>query len=349
MLKQHFLLAFAAILLCFTACEEQTFDPVLMPGAPSTISAPADGSSFVIAEGTEDDELMTLMWSAADFGFPAGATYAVEADLAGNDFAEAVELASGLNALMATVRNGAVNNFLIGREIAGGTAADIQVRVKAKVGTTEDNNVLVSSPVTFNVTPFEAEREYEKLYVPGSYQGWDPSNETTVVYSVEDNGRYEGYLFFPEPDAEFKFTLENNWDNGDFGDNDTDGTLDAGGANIPVGAAGLYRINADINDLTYSATPTNWGLIGSATPTGWDSDTDLTYDEATGVLSITIDLVAGEFKFRANDEWNIDFGDTGADQKVEYGGDNIAVAEDGNYTIQLLLNQPIYEYTIVQN
>jgi len=43
--------------------------------------------------------------------------------------------------------------------------------------------------------------------------------------------------------------------------------------------------------------------------------------------------VAGEFKFRANDEWNIDFGDTGADQKVEYGGENITVAEDGDYTI----------------
>ncbi len=66
--------------------------------------------------------------------------------------------------------------------------------------------------------------------------------------------------------------------------------------------------------------------------------------------TVTTDLVVGEIKFRANDGWDIDFGDTGVDGTLEAGGDNIAVAEDGNYTITMTLH-PIngYTYTVVKN
>jgi len=348
MLKQHFLFALAAILLCFTACEEESFDPVLTLGAAPAVSAPADGTSFVIEEGTGDDAFATFSWSAADFGFPAGASYTVEMALAGTDFADAESLVPAVNALAATVKNNAVNNYLINSGIAGGVSQDVQVRVKASVGESADNNVLISSPITLNVTPFAAEVVYPQIYVPGNHQGWDPPTAPSI-FSVEDNGIYDGYVFFADADNPFKFTPERNWDN-DFGDTGADGTLDAGGDNIVAGAAGLYRLNANINDLVYTATPTNWGLIGSATPTGWDSDTDMVYDATTGLLSLTVDLIGGEFiKFRANDAWDVNMGDTGADLALEYGGDDIAVAEAGNYTVVLDLTKAIYSYTLTKN
>jgi len=60
-------------------------------------------------------------------------------------------------------------------------------------------------------------------------------------------------------------------------------------------------------------------------------------------------LVAGEIKFRANDDWALDYGDTGFDGTLEEGGDNIPIDEAGNYTIVLNLETPGYAYSIVKN
>lgn len=352
MFKQHILFAFAAVLLCFTACEKETFDPVLRLGAASSISTPADGTSIVIAEGTENGEFAAFSWTAADFGFPAGAAYSVQMDLAGNNFATPVAIVPAASALTASVKNSVVNNFLIGRGIAGGTQQAVEIRVRAAVGVAADNNVLFSSPITLNVTPFEAERVYPKLYVPGAYQGWDPSDEETVIYSVPENGIYDGYAYFPDPNTEFKFTDAPNWDNGNFGDNEGDGVLDDAGGNIIAADAGMHRLIVNINNRMYSVAKTSWGLIGSATPTGWDSDTDMVYDAATGALTLTLDLVGGAdsfIKFRANDGWDLNLGDNDADQRMEYGGADIAITESGNYTVELLLNQPILTYVLTKN
>jgi hypothetical protein len=101
--------------------------------------------------------------------------------------------------------------------------------------------------------------------------------------------------------------------------------------------------------LTHTTAATSWGILGDATPTGWDSDTDLTYDAATGLLTITMDLGVGAIKFRANDDWPINLGDTEADQKMEYDGDNIMIAEAGNYSIALNLTTPFYTYQVTKN
>ena len=75
----------------------------------------------------------------------------------------------------------------------------------------------------------------------------------------------------------------------------------------------------------------------------------MTYDPVANKWTITLNLVAGEIKFRANDDWAINFGDDGANKALEYGGANIAVAEDGNYTIDLILSGAVYTYKIKKN
>ncbi|MEL7160252.1 MAG: SusE domain-containing protein [Bacteroidota bacterium] len=350
MTKQPILWFLAVLLLSFTACEEETFDPVLRLGDAASLTAPSAGTAFTIAEGSQDATLATFTWTAADFGVATGVNYSVEADLAGNNFAEPERLVPSVNATEATITNGTVNNFLIERGIAGGVAQDIEVRVVAAVGRSEDGNVLTSAPVTLNVTPFEAEVVYPQLWIPGNYQGWDPGS-APGVFSVQDNGQYEGYVYFTEDNTEFKMTDAANWDNGIFG---TDGgsaeALASPGDNIVLpGPIGYYRVNADINGLTYSVTATNWGLIGDATPGGWDADTDMVYDAATGLLTLTVDLGQGEIKFRANDDWAINLGDTGADTTLEYNGDNIPVAEAGNYTVTLDLTGAIYKIGLEKN
>lgn len=186
---------------------------------------------------------------------------------------------------------------------------------------------------------------YPYIYAPGSYQGWDPANPATVLASVNDDGNYEGFLYFAEENTEFKFTPAPNWDT-DFGDNGGDGTLDPQGANILVADPGFYKVNVDLNNLTYTLEKTTWGLIGSATPGGWDNDTDLTYDVEKGALTLTVDLVPGEIKFRANDDWALNFGDDGGDALLNRDGANIQIASAGNYEIVLYLDKPDYTYSI---
>jgi len=194
------------------------------------------------------------------------------------------------------------------------------------------------------IPPKKLKSTYPVIYVPGSHQGWDPANTATVLASVLSDGNYEGYLWFPA-NTEFKFTTGPNWDE-NYGDTGADGILDPGGDNIIAAEEGYYKINVNLNDLTFTFAKTHWGIIGSATAGGWDSDQDMTYDAATGMWTASLELSAGEMKFRANDGWDINLGDTGFDGILEYNGDNIAIAQAGTYSISMKLGVPDYTYVI---
>jgi hypothetical protein len=189
----------------------------------------------------------------------------------------------------------------------------------------------------------DGNQTYALLNVPGGYQSWDPANNATALASVAGDETYEGYFWF-EAGTEFKFA-KGGWDN-NWGDDGADGTLEPGAANIVAPEAGFYRFTVDLNALTYTMTKTSWGLIGSATPNGWDSDMDMTYDANENAWTITADLVAGEAKFRANDDWGINLGDDSADGLLDYDGANISIAANGTYLIKLYLDRPDHSYYI---
>lgn len=190
--------------------------------------------------------------------------------------------------------------------------------------------------------------DYPKLQVPGSYQSapWTPGDNTTVLASVNSDDKYEGYLYFPA-NAEFKFLKGSAWGDPDWGG--ADGILVPGGANIKVTDAGYYKLNVDLTALTYTVVKTDWGVIGSATANGWDSDQNMSYDATTGEWSVVMDLVAGDVKFRANDGWDINYGDDGPNGILEAGGTNIAIPEAGTYTLTMKLGVPDYTYSIVRS
>ncbi|MEZ4988174.1 MAG: SusF/SusE family outer membrane protein [Saprospiraceae bacterium] len=197
------------------------------------------------------------------------------------------------------------------------------------------------------VAPVYGTNNFPLLNVPGGYQGWDPANNSTALVSPEDNGVYTGYIFVPGNELQFKFAA-GSWDT-NWGDTGADGTLEPGGDNITAPGEGFYRLVVDLNTLTYTFTPSEWGLIGSATAGGWDSDQNMTYNAAEGAWEITTDLVAGEVKFRMNDGWDINLGDDGGDAVMEGGGANIAIPGGGNYTLKLYLGQAPYTYSITSN
>ncbi|UYZ64612.1 SusE domain-containing protein [Hymenobacter weizhouensis] len=92
-----------------------------------------------------------------------------------------------------------------------------------------------------------------------------------------------------------------------------------------------------------------WGIIGSATAGGWDRDTDMTYDFCTRTWKITIALTGDEFKFRANDKWDLNLGDDGNDKELEPNGANIKSPGPGTYEVVLDYNaKPKAKYTITK-
>lgn len=186
-------------------------------------------------------------------------------------------------------------------------------------------------------------KEYPVIYVPGSYQGWAPDAQNCAqLASVASDEIYEGYVNFPDDGTEFKFTAGPSWDLNWGG---VDGTLEENGANLTADA-GYYKFNVNLNDLTYTYDKTDWGLIGSATAGGWDSDQNMTFNAETGMWEIIVDLVAGEIKFRANDAWDINLGDDGANGTLEYNGANIVIETPASYKISLKLGAPDYTYSI---
>lgn len=136
------------------------------------------------------------------------------------------------------------------------------------------------------------------------------------------------------PAGGWKFRANNSWDynyGADAGSND----LKAGGENIATAAEDNYAITLDLSHpLAYTYRADFWGVIGDATPGGWDNDTNMTWDEANGVFTVTLNLTAGSFKFRANDAWSYSLGGTLAELTSDNGA-NLPVAVAGTYTITL--------------
>jgi len=186
---------------------------------------------------------------------------------------------------------------------------------------------------------------YPKIYTPGSFQDFDFSDTNNALSSVNSDNVFEGFKYFPEANGEFLITRIPDESAPYFGDNNGDGILEQFGANITVPEAGLYFIEVNLNDNTYQVTKMEWGVAGDATAGGWDTDIDMEWDAEAGAMKAIVPTTVGQFKFRANDDWTINLGDTDADAVLEYGGDNIDIPA-GEYEILLFLNRPDYTYQI---
>jgi len=189
----------------------------------------------------------------------------------------------------------------------------------------------------------------QKLYVPGGHQGWSPAT-APIVYSPKLDWKFDGYVYM-KAGNEFKFTSAPNWDGTNYGDAGG-GKLstDGGAGNLKVSENGFYRLTVDLSKepYTYTITSTQWGLIGDATAGGWGASTPMELNTATGEWTVTTTLTGGkEFKFRANDGWDINLG--GDVNNLTYNGANIPVTSDGTYLITLKLGDAsAYTCTVVK-
>lgn len=341
----------------FSSCKKEETQAVLTPGGPTTLTATQ--TTLVLLQANAANQAVTFNWAKAEFGYAAAVNYTLEITKGGTNFATATTTTINMGNLLTKAFTVGEFNAKMQDIIPNGSAQAVQVRVKSEVGASVAP--IYSNILNMTVTSYRDIVNYEfpqALRVAGNFQGWSPGTAPKIVdkaASGTTGSNYEGYINLNNASPEFKLVKGADWPAGDFGGT-AGGVLTNGGSNLTVsGGAGVYLLKANTVAMTWSNTKINtWGIIGSATPLDWGASTPMTFNAVDGTWTITVNLTGGagkELKFRANDDWAINFGDNApADNKPDYGGDNIKIALDGNYTITLDLGiAGNYSYTIRRN
>ncbi len=183
--------------------------------------------------------------------------------------------------------------------------------------------------LTYTITPLDFS---EYFYEIGNESGWSTSH---ALYGGAGDGKYQGYYWL---DGEYKFKPNaDNWDNDleYVGGDALGGSLtDAGGPNCPDPGAGFYQINLDAAAMTYSLLKIeSISMIGGFN--GWSDDLEMAYNVNEGCWEVTTDAVSGEYKFRGNHDWGINWG--GSVDNLTQDGSNLSI-EAGTYKFQLYIS-----------
>ena len=357
--------------LALAGCNETPELTVLRDiNFPSEIQV--SNSDVLITESNLNDDVLTVTWPAVDYYIGAPVDYTVQfttpSDTAGAAaWSQARSVKAGTDVFTKTFKSKDLNKWALAFGMEANVPGALVVRVKSYV----DRDAF-SKATTIQFTPFvkvdvepepepEPEPTLPSLWVPGDYQGWNPSTAPRIA--DRGTGIYEGYINIPDGGTNaFKFTAQNAWEPMAYGDGGDGVLIEANfdGGNFVAPGPGYYMLTANLGTMRYTITKTVWGIIGDATVGGWTTDTPMQYDAAAKVWTLTTDLTtAGSFKFRANNAWIIDFA-VDADGKFLYADHpvlgytpdllNLTVPETGNYTVTLDLHDPEnYKYTLKLN
>lgn len=302
-----------------------------------------------------------IRWKKTDYSVPVVVNYMVQVDKAGNNFATAKNLGTTTSdSLMFTVKsfNGKLLDLL---NLTAGVATDLQIRIVSAY----KKDTLFSAPVSLTVTTYQpivvVDPVYPALYIAGDFQEW-AIDKAMRISAFRTDGIYEGYINISEGTREFKLYTIRDWNSESYGAGSGDALIVANCAcsNFKANTYGYYQFTANLNTMKFTLTPTTWGIVGNATPGGWDNSTPMIYNAITKTWSVTTNMLKdGSWKFRANNNWDINFG-INSDGNLSYadhpvfgsisGINNITVPSDGNYTITLDLSDANkYKYTVVKN
>jgi len=356
----------ATLVLLLTACKKDGETLVLQQGAFSSNALTASSAQVVLTTNNDNDTVLHFQWPAVNYGVKAVVTYTLQIDkvsdtVGASGWSNARSMSAGNNTLVYSFIGKDLNNLANSMGLNPGVANPVAIRIVSNInqynGSRSTVPAVYSNTIVVNVTPYGL-----SLYVPGGYQNWNPGSAPTIGPVDGKPGLYEGYVNMVGSGIQyFKYTNAPDWNHTNYGDGgngtfSTDGA--AAGLSVPNG--GYYELTANLNNNSWTATATTWGIIGDATPGGWSNDTQMSYDAGNQVWTVTAVMKqAGSFKFRANNAWSIDFGidNTG---KLVYadnpffgytaGLNNLSVGADGTYTIILDLHVPgKYTYQLNKN
>lgn len=279
---------------------------------PSKLTSSATTVTGTLA--TQTEKALTFTWSPSFPGYAGKITYTLQYDSTGKNFANVDETVLGdnlvpvLNLFTKDMTKKEINETALASGIAGGTTGKVDYRIKA---TTAQGAVAYSNVVSVTVNTYVP---LIRLYMPGSYQAatgqgtnWTPADAPELIRDLRSNvlnKLYYTYMYLPAG-AEFKITAGRSWDVNYGG---SGGNLSAGGANLTVPAAGVYRISVDLENMKYDIREGRMGVVGGATGAGWTPGNVFPNYAlgfaATNLFVGVFDFTADGWKMIDNNEWN---------------------------------------------
>ena len=353
-----FFLTLIVISVFTTACENDDFIPefTLQEASEQVAFVNSFSNEYLLSAETKNNIAERFVWSQPSFAVQTAVNYNVEGSVSNNfstiDYESGTISENNHAITVGTLLTIAKDILMLDTD--PNTTNDqgepnntgvIYFRVKAFPGSGSGGDAIISTSETveLNITLIEETGAGSGIsisswgVVGSGYNNWGAFTDAPF-YTTSTDGVYVAYVTLL--DGEIKFRENNDWTN-NYGDSGADGTLDAGGDNIVV-SAGNYKITLNLNDLTYSMEEFSWGVVGSGyNEWGATPDAKFFYDYTTNTFKVNVKLIDGEIKFRLNNAWDSNYGDSGADGTLDAGGDNIVVTE-GFYQIILDLNNLTY-------
>ena len=329
----------------FTSCEtDDDLEFVAAPQGDFELTNTFLSDYVLPAESSTDNNIGAIFaFNPADFGIQTNVSYELQSSVMG-DFTDATIVPTLSNANnQIEVSIGTLKTLAEEYGIIAPDSGNLNFRVRAFPGDASSSTEMFTPTQQITVTLLEASSggsgvELSTWGVVGSgYNNWGAFSDSPF-YTTSQSNVFVAYVTLV--DGEIKFRENNDWGN-NFGDTGADGTLDAGGDNIAV-TAGTYKIMLDLNANTYTMEEYSWGVVGSGfNDWGATPDARFSYDYVSNTFKVGVKLLDGEIKFRKNNDWGENFGDTGVDGTLDAGGDNIAVSA-GFYIITLDFENNMY-------
>lgn len=352
-------------LLIFSACDsdldkvyynESEITPAVLSGI---------GDTYVLDVNTGQSIAIEFDWTKPQTGYAAKITSSLQMDLKGKNFKNAITLYSstekGPYAITTKDLNSKITQLfkLYDMEVTV-QPYEFEFRIVSSISDAVDS--FYSNVETSEITPFIGEPEYPKVYLPGAYCSWgDPSNsfkQCQLLYSVEDNGVYEGWVVFGNQAKDgWKIVPEASWDNSWGYDsaaelNPASITLASGADNIKCYDKYSYKFSFDKATLELSVKASanawgicgahnNWGNAGNDNPMTLEFETDASGNRDY-YLTATVEMEADNaWKIRADNTWTTSFGTNDVEGEFEEAGsdNNFKVSATGTYEMKLYFNK----------
>lgn len=289
-MKRLFIIFAVFVGLAFmVACEKEQENPVLDTDdiVPAELISPQSGGSYVLLQEEVEDQLFTIDWTAADYVLENALPprYAIEVDVAGNDFADPATIAT-LDTLGYHLIVNRMNDVSGTLGLETDVSAELDMRIRSFIPNASDDLIKYSNHVSFSITPFEFAVPPIYILGDGTPPGWDNAGALEMEHVEEAT-----YAIVVDLGAGFmKFiSVLGQWAP-QWGTDDNPPTVEDDGTlvgnlvyrptedepdpdAIPVPEEpGSYRVVADTIGLQYRIEPTaeKVYVIGDGVDAGWN-------------------------------------------------------------------------------
>ncbi|WP_165021555.1 SusE domain-containing protein [Dysgonomonas sp. ZJ279] len=351
---------FLASLFCILAlCACNKDETPVLTHVETSILDNLPAQNYILEEPAKGTNplLFTVTWTETVFHFdgentprPAGpVNYTLQIDRKGNNFASAQVLAA-TNTLSSNIYLNDINLLLLNKLGAlPNEAIDVELRIVADYGQNMAGLAISGNTLPVSITPYEAKKELQALYIIGDMNSWNNTNTDFIMYrnnnSDEEIYTYTGRL---AANTYFKFILEQDLGTNKMYSRNDETTLVY--AEMSDGAfhnetEGYKTITLNLKELTYTIVDYDASadmIYNTIGPIGgfcdWDNEPAMiksAYDPHQ--WSITYEFkISTACKFRGNKDWVYNWGGDSSDipyGKAVFDGAGTDIKTPGTYKI----------------